>query len=73
MSRLALTIRVLLLVSCVLLGLGLVAPCMTIQPSFGEYTGWVKLLDPDMTRPSTYSVFSGSASLSTTASRWAWC
>lgn len=55
----ALTIRLLLLLASVLLGLGLVAPCMTIQPSFGEFTGWVEMLNPDLTKPTTYSILGG--------------
>jgi len=52
-------LRIVLLVGCVLLGLGLVGPCMTIQPSFGPYTGWVKLLNPELAEPSTYSILGG--------------
>ncbi|MGC4030595.1 MAG: paraquat-inducible protein A [Tepidisphaeraceae bacterium] len=51
--------RLFTLLAAALLGLGLVAPCMTIQPSFGEYDTLVKLLRPDYTRPSTYSVLTG--------------
>ena len=57
--RLPLTIRLILLLSSVLLGLGLVAPCMTIQPSFGGYDSWVKLLKPDLIQPTTYSILGG--------------
>ncbi|HEY0009039.1 MAG TPA: hypothetical protein VGB55_09985, partial [Tepidisphaeraceae bacterium] len=58
MTRLWL-IRATLLVAAIFLGLGLVAPCMTIQPRFAEYDSWVRLLKPDAARPSSYSVLSG--------------
>ncbi|MDB5326513.1 MAG: hypothetical protein JWM57_2082 [Phycisphaerales bacterium] len=52
-------IRLLTLLAAALLGLGLIAPCMTIQPAFGKYETWVRLLNPDYTRPTTYSVLTG--------------
>ena len=52
-------VRFLTLLAAALLGLGLVAPCMTIRPAFGEYETWVRLLNPDFTRPTTYSVLTG--------------
>ncbi|HEX8324165.1 MAG TPA: paraquat-inducible protein A [Tepidisphaeraceae bacterium] len=52
-------IRLLTLLAAALLGLGLIAPCMTIQPAFGEFENWVRLLSPDSTRPSTYSILTG--------------
>lgn len=57
--RLPLTIRIVLPLAAVLLGLGLVAPCMTVQPSFGDYDSWVKLLKPDFIEPTTYSILGG--------------
>lgn len=59
MTGRVLTIRVLLVVASVLLGLGLVAPCMTIRPGFGPFTGWVAMLNSDLAQPSTYSILSG--------------
>ena len=52
---------VLLLVglSCLTLGVGLTGPCMTVIPSAGEWTGWVRVLQPRMLRPSTFSVLTG--------------
>ena len=52
---------VLLLVaaSCVLLGLGLTGPCMTIVPHGGDWHGWIELLEPRVLRPSTFSVLTG--------------
>ncbi len=41
-----------------LLGVGLFAPCMTVTPKMGEYTGlarWLGLIK----EPETYSIFSG--------------
>lgn len=52
-------IRLLILIAAALLGLGLIAPCMTIRPAFGEFDTWVRLLNPDYTRPTTYSVLTG--------------
>ena len=53
--------RLLVLGAAGLLGVGLVAPCMTIVTSFGRYEGWLRLLAPDMLReePSTYSLLGG--------------
>lgn len=48
-----------LLVAAVLLGAGLVAPAMTVQPAFGKFDSWVRLLEPDATRPTTYSLLGG--------------
>jgi paraquat-inducible protein A len=54
-------VRLLVLVAAGLLGVGLVAPCMTIVTSFGRYEGWLRLLAPDMLQeePSTYSLLGG--------------
>ena len=52
-------LRLLVLLSAVLLGIGILAPCMTIVPGFGDYGPLVKLLEPEMTRPVTYSIISG--------------
>jgi paraquat-inducible protein A len=54
-------VRPLVLASAALLGIGLVAPSMTILTSFGRYEGWVKLLAPEMAREqqSTYSLLGG--------------
>lgn len=51
--------RALLAASAVLLGAGLAGPCMAVQPAFGQYDGWVRLLKPDLARPTQYSVFGG--------------
>ncbi len=51
--------RGLLLLSAMALGVGLVGPCMTIVPAFGAYDGWVRLLDPSLVQPSSYSILSG--------------
>ena len=52
-------LALLLAVSAVTLGLGLVGPCMTVIPKLGELTGWVEILRPDELAPTTYSVLSG--------------
>ena len=50
-------------VSAVLLGAGLAGPCMAVEPAFGSLDGWVRLLKPDLARPTQYSVFGGIATL----------
>lgn len=57
--KLTLLVQMALLVSGVLLGAGLAAPAMTIIPGFGKFEGWVRLLQPDATRPTTYSLLGG--------------
>lgn len=54
-------IRLLVLTSAALLGLGLVAPSMTITTSFGRYDGWLRLIAPEMIREEqvTYSLLGG--------------
>lgn len=60
MMRTVLTIRALLTVSSILLGLGLVAPCMTVEPSMGQqWDSWLRLLDPSQLEPTTYSILGG--------------
>jgi len=56
-------IHALLLMAAMLLGAGLTSPAMTIQPAFGKFDTWIKLLQPDATRPSTYSLLEGIARL----------
>ena len=48
-----------ILLASLLLGAGLFAPCMTIKPSFGEYSGLVRMLNPALTAPETYSIAYG--------------
>lgn len=48
-----------LLVSAALQGAGLVAPALTTQPRFGQFDGWVRLLRPDLARPTTFSLVGG--------------
>ena len=52
-------VRAILLLAGITLGFGLTLPSMTIEPDFGEFDGWVRLLDPNLTESSTYSVLSG--------------
>lgn len=60
MNRQAFMIRALLIVASVLLGLGLVAPCMTVLPSMGEQMDtWLGLFRPDDLEPTTYSILGG--------------
>ena len=55
------TLRLLILTAAALLGLGLVAPAMTITTSFGRYDGWVRLVASDLLQdqPATYSLLGG--------------
>lgn len=60
MRMLPLMIRLILMVASVLLGLGLVGPCMTITPSMGEpWDSWLVWLDPSELEPTTYSILGG--------------
>ncbi|MGC4005115.1 MAG: paraquat-inducible protein A [Pirellulales bacterium] len=61
MSRNLLTsyARIVIVISAVFLGLGLVLPCMTIWPHFGAYDSWAQLLKPSLNSPTEYSVLSG--------------
>ena len=56
-------IRAGLAASAVLLGVGLAGPCMAVEPAFGKMEGWVRLLKPDLARPTRYSVFGGIVTL----------
>lgn len=58
-------VRLFTLVSAVLLGLGLVAPAMTLTTDFGRWDGWVRLLDPDTSaeREQSYSLLGGITTL----------
>jgi len=53
------TVRSLTLAAAATLGAGLTGPCMTIIPSLGDLDFWVRLLRPDMGRPTTYSMLGG--------------
>jgi paraquat-inducible protein A len=63
MRRTLWSVRGLLAASAVLLGAGLAGPCMSIEPSFGNLDGWVRLLKPDLARPTHYSVVGGITTL----------
>ena len=55
--------RACIVVSALLLGAGLAGPCMAVEPAFGKFDGWVRLLKPDLARPTQYSVLGGIATL----------
>lgn len=57
--------QALLVATSILLGAGLFAPCMTLQPSFGGVDALVRLIKPDLISPTTYSLISGISSLLT--------
>ena len=70
MSR-ANLIRIMLLIASVLLALGLVGPCMTVQPSMGAtFDTWLRLLRPDELEPTTYSILGGIMELMRGESLW---
>jgi uncharacterized paraquat-inducible protein A len=48
--------RPLILVSSLLLGIGLVAPTLTIHPKAGEITWLIEIIDPLSTKSVTYSI-----------------
>jgi hypothetical protein len=52
---------VFLIASALLLGAGLVGPCMEIEPRFGGLQGWMRLLKPAATQPTQYSVIAASS------------
>lgn len=54
-------VRLLVLTAAVLLGLGLVAPCMTLITTFGRYDGWLRLIAPEILAEgkTTYSLLGG--------------
>ena len=57
---LQISIPILLLLAGATLGLGLIGPCMTLIPGFGELDGWARLFIPDdFTTPRTYSILTG--------------
>ena len=58
-------LQVLLVVASILLGVGLFAPCMTLQPSYGNVTWLARLIAPDLVAPTTYSLLDGIRSLLT--------
>ena len=57
------SVRGLIAASALLLGAGLAGPCMSVEPSFGNLDGWVRLLKPDLARPTHYSVVGGITTL----------
>ena len=59
----AVVVRALLVLAAGLLGFGLTLTCLTVTPGFAPYEDWVRLLDPSLTTPSSYSVISGILSL----------
>lgn len=59
MKQPVMIIYAVLAAASLLLGLGLVAPCMTVHPQLGAIDGWVRLLKPEMVEPTTYSILGG--------------
>ena len=49
--------KLLIILSSIFLGIGLVAPTMTIVPKAGELTWLMEILDPESMLPVTYSIF----------------
>ncbi len=52
-------IPILVLATTALLALGIFSPCFILNPGFGDYSPLVRLLKPDLTHPSQYSLFDG--------------
>ncbi len=50
---------VLILVATCVLGLGIFGPCVKILPGFGDYSPVVRMLKPDLTHPTHFSLFRG--------------
>ena len=48
--------KLLIILSSIFLGVGLVAPTMTIVPKAGELTWLIEILDPESMLPVTYSI-----------------
>ena len=48
--------KLLIILSSIFLGIGLVAPTMTIVPKAGELTWLIEILDPESMIPVTYSI-----------------
>ena len=48
--------KILIILSSIFLGIGLVAPTMTIVPKAGELTWLIEILDPESMLPVTYSI-----------------
>ena len=63
MRRTLWSVRGLIAASAVLLGVGLAGPCMSVEPAFGGLDGWVRLLKPNLTRATHYSVVGGITTL----------
>jgi paraquat-inducible protein A len=63
MRRTLWSVRGCIAVSAVLLGAGLAGPCMAVEPAFGNFDGWVRLLKPNLARPTQYSVVGGITAL----------
>lgn len=53
-----------------MLGLGIFGPCMKIAPGFGEYSPLVRLLKPDLTEPTQFSLFSGITRMAQEGNLW---
>ena len=49
----------LILVATLLLGLGIFGPCLRIVPGFGEYSPIIRVLKPDLTAPTSFSIHQG--------------
>ena len=52
-------IPALIIAATLLLGLGIFGPCMVIVPGFGDYSPIVRVLKPDLTEPTNFTLFGG--------------
>jgi paraquat-inducible protein A len=55
--------KALISLAAILLGLGLVAPCLILRPGAGEYTNFILLVRPTFADLQTFSILSGIAAL----------
>ena len=53
-----------------LLGLGVFGPCLEIVPGFGEYSPLVRVLKPDLTEPTRFSLYSGITHMALGGNGW---
>ena len=58
-DRIQPSLLAIILGTTLLLGLGVFGPCLEIVPGFGDYSPLVRVLKPDLTVPTRFSLYSG--------------
>lgn len=56
-TRSSIGLAIVVIAAAVCLGLGIFGPCVAISPGFGEYSPMVRLLKPDLTVTTQFSLF----------------